>query len=251
MASGGPGLRAQRTNRPAACRVTSLCLAALVAVLTGCSVPFTRPQPTPTPRVVDCAALAKKGVKPCPPDSPPLVNPRVVDRTGGKVPESTMQRWSWALLRTFAYSDWAIAHNADKLLRAGILSSPGAVEASFSDGLTLIERAKQAHGTIRQSGPTVVEISLVIMPEDVQTSVKSKGLRSSPFGWVVRIQGPQRTDLVSGNTSTSLGSVPSDARGTILDWGSEVEHTAVGPVWTYEGTSDCQSDSAFQRLCQA
>lgn len=241
---------ARPRGRSALDRLVIVCLVGMIATLTGCSAPFVEARPSPTPHVVDCVALAKKGVKPCPPDSPSLQHPRVVDRTGGKVPEATMERWGWALLRTFAYSDWAIAHNADALLRTGILSSQTAIDTSFSDGLKLIERAKDARGTIRQSGPTVVEIALVPLPDDVQAHIQSNGLRSSPFGWVVRIQGPQRTDLVAGNTSTSLGSVPSDARGNILDWGKEVERTPVGPVWTYEGTSDCQSDAAVQRLCE-
>lgn len=173
----------------------------------------------------------------------------MVDRTGGEVPENTLHRWSWAFLRSRGYAAWALAHNNDALLRAGILTNPNAVESSFRQDIDLIERARQTHARIEQVGPTLIELDLVALPQDLQTRIQNSGFRAAPFGWVIRIKGPQRVDLVAGTTSTSYGSVPSDAQQSTLDWGREMERTPLGPVWTSDGNSLCTSDPRFVELC--
>ena len=165
------------------------------------------------------------------------------------MPEATLHRWGWAKLRSLSYADWAIAHNNDALLRAGILTRTDAVDNWFRQDLEIIDRARAMHGRIEQIGPTRLELDLVSIPNDLQTAVKTSGYQPAPFGWVLRIKGPQRVDLVAGDTSTSLGSVPSDSQQSSLDWGQEVERTPLGPIWTSNGNSICTSDPRFQQLC--
>lgn len=227
----------------------ALVVAAVLVALVGCGAPLPWAQPTPTPRVVDCAALAKKGVRPCPPDSPPLDTPRVANRTNGGVPDETVQRWARAFLRTLAYEDWAVTHNSDQLLKSGILSTPEHVQLVFGFDIKNIEAAKSAHGTLQVVNARIAELDVVAVPSDLRDRLSGEGYHAEAYALVVRARGASRVDLIAGNTSKTLDSVGSSAKADQFEWGSETQRSALGLVWKLDGITACASDPAFQELC--
>lgn len=230
----------------AAGRAVVVVVAALALV--GCAGPLPWVQPTPTPRVVDCEALAKKGVRPCPPDSPALQNPQVVNRTQGHVPDATVQRWAWTFLREEAYVNWAMTHNSPELLRAGILASTDHLNEVYGYALQVIQQARTANGHLQLVGPTIFGLDIVSISPTVKTSLAEAGYRASDYGLVFRARGPLRIDLVSGNSTTTLRSAGSDGSTTLFEWGAPTQ-SPLGPVWKLNGLSDCASDPQFVALC--
>ena len=231
----------------AAGRVVVVVVAALA--LFGCAGPLPWAQPTPTPRVVDCAALAKKGVRPCPPDSPALDNPRVINRTDGHLPDATAQRWARAFLRTIGYDDWAVTHNSDQLLKSGILTSPEHAQQVFGLDINHIQAAKSVGGTLQVTNPALVELVLVSVPSQLRQGLAREGYHAQDYALVVRYRGAERVDLIAGNTSKTLASVGSDGRADQFEWGRQIPGSPLGPVWQIDGVTACTSDAAFQALC--
>ncbi|MBO0684238.1 MAG: hypothetical protein J2P45_13845 [Candidatus Dormibacteraeota bacterium] len=224
---------------------------AVLLALVSCAGPLPWAQPTPTPLVVDCAALARKGVRPCPPDSPALQKPQVVNRTNGRVPDSMVQRWTRAFLRTAAYEEWAVAHNSDELLQAGILAAPEHQQQIFAFDIRNIKAAKSAGGRLEVTNARIAEIDVVAVPSELREGLQEEGYHAQDYALVIRARGASRVDLVVGNTSRTLLSVGSDSKADHFEWGRETKQSPLGLLWLLDGTSECTSDPAFQSLCSS
>jgi hypothetical protein len=142
-----------------------------------------------------------------------------------------------------------MTHNSSELLQAGILASPEHVNDIYGYPLQIIRQARTAHGHLELVGPTIFQLDIVSISQTLKTSLNEAGYRASDYGLVFRAKGPLRIDLVSGNSTTTLRSAGTGGRTNLFEWGAPAERTALGPVLTLYGLSDCSSDPQFMALC--
>lgn len=196
---------------------------------------------------VNCQALARRGVTACPPADPELGSPRLVNHSQGLASPTEFKRYARGLLRTFAYEQFAIDTSQASIYHLGLLATPRATNAVYSDILGSIATAKKEGAKLTNVPAPLTTIKLVALSQLDQSYLRSDGYAATPLAWVVTRSGPSYYFTTKGSSFTvgsSTSSVPA-----YLYWGSYHASTDLGPIWTFDGSTTCSFDPVWQAVC--
>lgn len=199
---------------------------------------------------VDCAKLARLGVKTCPPANPPMFNPKLVNDTNGQVSSDEFKAYAKGYLRNEAYQAFALNTNQPAMLRAGILTDKEAIDPTFGTGLEFLSEAASERGVLETYGPVLTALRLIVLPSNIQSDIQSVGSQPSRLGWVATFGGPA-TYVIVGPRFTVLESVSSRIQPyQDLSWGTYKRGSPLGGMWQFYGDTKCSADPVWQSICE-
>lgn len=196
---------------------------------------------------VNCQALARQGVTVCPPANPDLGSPRLVNHSDGLASSAQFNKYARGLLRNFAFSEFALNTSQASILRLGILATPHATDFVYSGHLATIASAKQERATLTNVQPTISTIKLVVLSPTVQGYIRTAGWVATRLAWIVVPTGPSYYFTTKGSSFTVPFSV--SAAPEYMYWGTYHGSTDLGPIWTFDGSTSCGADPAWQAVC--
>lgn len=225
------------------------CLAAAL-LISACSGPgFGRatsgsPQSTSS---VNCRTLARQGVSVCPPTNPYLGSPRLVNHSNGLASRTQFKRYAQGLLRNLAYEQFALNTSQTSMYHLGLLATHHATNLVYSGDVDTISSAKKQGATLTNVPAALSEVKLVALSPTDQGYIREDGYTATSLAWIVTRTGPTYYFTTKGSTFSlpiSLSSVPS-----YLVWGTYHGSTALGSIWTFDGSTSCTSDPVWQAVC--
>lgn len=222
------------------------CCAALllVSACSGLGGPSAVQATGPT---VNCRALARHGVRICPPADPTLDHPQMINHAKNMVSEKQFKRYAQGLLRNLAYEGFALDTSQASLLRLGVLATPHATNLVYSQDFDTIDFAKQQGAKLTTVDARTTTIKLVTLPHVDQGYIKADGYVPTDLAWVVTAVGPAWTYTTKGSSFTLAAS--GSVNGSQLFWGSYHATSKLGPMWTFDGSTPCDSAGAWQAVC--
>jgi hypothetical protein len=229
-------------------------LLACAACQAGTPQAHTTPKPTvapsATPDAQRCARLAKRGFTPCPPLASQLKLPptTIKNATNGAVDDATVQRWGHAFQLGQAYYYWVIDQNARDVLTSGVLADPNAAGNLFGPDLRDLDKAKQSGGTLTAREFAMPITQAVVIPEQLQASIRKQNLSPQPFGLATRFQGPASHSIhYPDGRDEVLGAVGADFVADTVGWGELRSDPDLGEIWYEYGYYGCEE---IRAVCQ-
>ena len=240
----GSLLRSQTSLRLA----LATCFAAALLV-SGCSsVPFGSQASAnrASSASVDCRALAQRGVTACPPGNPALGSPQRVNHSEGLASPAQFRQYARALLRSLAYERFALDTSQASILKLGALVTNQATDFVYSADLSEIVAAKKQGAKLTDVG-SISTIKLVALSSVDQSDIQSAGYTPSRFAWIVTWSGLRGAFATTDSTFDVMWSASNTA--AQLFWGTYQSSTALGPIWTFDGSSECTFSAIAQSIC--
>ncbi len=200
-----------------------------------------------------CARLAKKGLTPCPPTPDRLQLPptTIKNLTSGAISNATAQEWGRAFQVAQAYYYWAMQNGDRDALTSGALAdmNPTAVGNLFGSDLQDLDEAARLGGKFIYQPPRIPATQLVLIPADLQASMRRQGLMPKEYGIAVRFMGPtSRTVRLPDGTAKTLTSADVSYVADALTWGEARFDPDLGEIWYEFGFYAC--DGNVRSVCQ-
>jgi hypothetical protein len=214
------------------------------------STPKPSAAPSATPDAARCARLAKRGFTPCPPLASQLKLPptTIKNATNGAVDDATVRRWVQAFQLGQAYYYWVMDQNARDALTSGVLADPNAAGNLFGPDLRDLDKAKQNGGALVSKQFAMPITQAVVIPNELQASIRNQNLTPKPFGLATRFQGPASHSIrYTDGHEEILGSVGSDFVADTVGWGELRSDPDLGDIWYEYGYYGCEE---IRTVCQ-
>lgn len=196
---------------------------------------------------VNCQALAHRGVQTCPPANPYLGSPHLVNHSQGLVSSAQFRRYAHGLLRNLAYEQFALNTSQASIYKLGLLSTQHATNLIYSGDVATISAARKQRSTLTNVPATLSQVKLVVLSTTDQAYIRSDGYVPTRLAWIVVRTGPTYYFTTKGSSFTlpiSLSSVPS-----YLVWGTYRNSSDLGPIWTFDGSTSCDTDPVWRTVC--
>lgn len=233
--------------RPRTMSGVALATAVLISACSGMAFGTRTSGGRPPSSSVNCKALARQGVTTCPPGNPDLGSPRLVNHSQGLASPTQFREYARGLLRNFAFSEFALNTSQASVLQLGILATPHATNFVYSGDFATIASAKKQGSTLTNVQPALSTIKLVVLSPTVQGYIRADGWVPTRFAWIVSPSGPSFYYTTRGSSF----SVPFSASAApeYMYWGRYHSSSDLGQIWTFDGSTSCASDPAWQSVC--
>ena len=231
----------------AVCLVAAACGAASVSARTS-----PHPASTPDAGSTRCQLLLQRSVSPCPPADLPLERITIHNGTHGAVPDADVQAQGEAYIRAHGLYVWAVhQRDGDQFLLSGALVPMQTARISIFRGeVKVFADARAAGGQAHIDPLTTTQITLVPVPQSIQTIAQGDGLQPSPYAWVDNQMGPAHAwiDLPDG-TSRDEVTIGAGEPEPILVFGQMRSDAELGAIWYMGGEFNCLGGSGVRAVC--
>jgi hypothetical protein len=164
---------------------------------------------------------------------------RVLNLTGGALPDETVRKWIVADARRGTGDAWAADHMRLDIVNAGVLGPPGL------NGTELSIARDQAAGIVEVRCPPqpTLAAGVILVQKDTQREIPWAGLTDFVIVQVFQSTGEPCTHILSNGTSEIRP--PRRKRGELrwqLDTGEFHDDPVVGPLWYQARGWTCAMD---------